>query len=62
MRQTENNTKILLRNLYRKILVPSKEGLEEIDLGIFTYRKDKSLDKEVYERLKTKRVDHFTGT
>lgn len=53
LKQAESNTKTLLRNLYRKILVPSKEGLKEIDLGIFTYGKDRSLDKEVYERLRT---------
>lgn len=53
LKQAEGNIRTLLRNLYRKIYVPSKDGLKEIDLGICTYGKDRSIDKEVYERLKT---------
>lgn len=53
LKQAEGNIRTLLRNLYRKIYVSSKEGFKEIDLGICTYGKDRSIDKEVYERLKT---------
>ncbi|GLI53725.1 ATP-binding protein [Thermodesulfovibrio yellowstonii] len=53
LKQAEDNIRTLLRNLYRKIYVPSKEGFKEIDLGICTYGKDRSIDREVYERLKT---------
>lgn len=53
VKKSEENIKVFLRNLYRKVYVPSREGLKEIDLGISTYGKDRSIDKEVYDRLKT---------
>ncbi|MDW7973389.1 MAG: hypothetical protein RMI01_09360 [Thermodesulfovibrio sp.] len=53
LKKSEENIKTLLRNLYRKVYVPSKEGFKEIDLGRYTYGKDRSIDKEIYERLKT---------
>ncbi|MEO0264541.1 MAG: DUF499 domain-containing protein [candidate division WOR-3 bacterium] len=53
LNQAESSTRALLRNLYRKIIVPTKDGFKQIDLGIGTYGKDRSIDQEVYERLKT---------
>lgn len=42
-----------LRNLYRLLLLPSKDELKEIDLGIPTYGADVTMNKEVYERLRS---------
>lgn len=41
-----------LRNFYRIVLLPCKDGFKEIDLGISTYGKEIILDVEVYDRLK----------
>lgn len=53
IKRLEGDIKISLRNLYRKVYVPSRNGLKEIDLGIAIYGKERSIDQEVYERLKT---------
>ncbi|MCX8028203.1 MAG: DUF499 domain-containing protein [Thermodesulfovibrionales bacterium] len=53
IKKSDECIKTLIKNLYRKICVPSKEGFKEIDLGISTYGQERSIDKEVYERLKT---------
>lgn len=45
--------KVKIRDLYRLIYVPSREGLKEIDLGKATYGMDLSIDRQVYERLKS---------
>ena len=42
-----------LRTLYRVVLIPSKDGFKEIDLGIPTYGAVKNIDKEVYDRLRS---------
>ncbi|MFN4228047.1 MAG: ATP-binding protein [Candidatus Ratteibacteria bacterium] len=42
-----------LRNFYRIVLFPGKNGFNEIDLGISTYGKEILLDREVYERLRS---------
>ncbi len=44
-----------LRDLYRKIYIASRDGIKEIDLGISTYGSDRSIDMEVYERLRQER-------
>lgn len=52
IKDIEKNTKFKIRSLYRTILVPSKEGFRNIDLGIPSYGKEISLDQEVYDKLK----------
>ncbi len=42
----------MIRNLYRIILIPSRNGFKEIDLGIKTYGTNNSIDQEVYKILK----------
>ncbi len=42
-----------IRSLYRLVLVPGKDGLKEIDLGISTYGMQSNIDDEVYERLRS---------
>lgn len=49
----EEELKENIRNLYRIIYLPKKDGLEEIDLGITTYGIEILIDKEIYERLKS---------
>lgn len=49
----EEESKEVLRNLYRTVLVPAKEGLKEVDLGRYTIGSGLSIDREVYERLKS---------
>lgn len=41
-----------IKNLYRVVLLPFKDGLEEIDLGQTTVGMDTSIDRRVYDRLK----------
>jgi len=41
-----------LRNLYRIVYLPTKGGVKEVDLGLVTFGKNISLDKEIYQRLK----------
>lgn len=52
IKQLENEVYYHLRKFYRFIFVPSKEGVKEIDLGIPTYGTEKSIDREVYQKLK----------
>ncbi|GFP33337.1 hypothetical protein HKBW3S42_01672, partial [Candidatus Hakubella thermalkaliphila] len=52
IKKAEAEVKERIRSLYRLILLPSKEGFKEIDLGIPTYGADVTIDKEVYERLR----------
>lgn len=41
-----------IRRLYRLIILPGKEGLKELDLGIPTYGEEKDIDQDVYETLR----------
>ncbi|MCW3133018.1 MAG: hypothetical protein N2V78_01630, partial [Methanophagales archaeon] len=52
-KKTEIEAKEHLRNLYRIVLLPSKDGFTEIDLGIPTYSAETTMDKEIYERLRS---------
>ncbi len=40
-----------MRDLYRVVLLPSKDNFTEVDLGIVTYGAETTIDREVYERL-----------
>lgn len=39
--------------LYRIVTIPGKEGFFDMDMGIPTYGEDKSIDLEVYEKLRS---------
>ena len=43
----------ILRRYYRKVFVPTKEGLKENDLGLPTYGETKKLDQAVYDKLRS---------
>ncbi|HDN83604.1 MAG TPA: ATP-binding protein [Candidatus Altiarchaeales archaeon] len=53
IKKAEGESKDYIRNLYRIVLLPSKEGLKDLDLGIPTYGADETIDKRVYGRLKS---------
>ena len=44
-----------LRRYYRTVLIPTKEGLKESDLGLPTYGVSKKLDEAVYDKLRLDR-------
>ncbi len=46
------DTKEYIRNLYRNVYIPTKDGLKLLDLGRHAYGMDNSIDHEVLERLK----------
>ncbi|WP_353684855.1 DUF499 domain-containing protein [Thermodesulfovibrio sp. 3907-1M] len=52
IKKAEASVKAALRDLYRKVYLPSRDGLKEIDMGIGIYGSDRGIDKEVYERLR----------
>ncbi|MGQ9561852.1 MAG: DUF499 domain-containing protein, partial [Candidatus Oleimicrobiaceae bacterium] len=41
-----------VRRAYRQLLIPARDGLKELDLGIPTYGEDRPLDEEVYDKLR----------
>ncbi len=49
----KEEVKTKIRDLYRLIIIPSREGLREINLGIPTYGREYMLDEEVYNMLKS---------
>jgi hypothetical protein len=53
IKEADTEAKDRIKGLYRIILLPSKNEFKEIDLGIPTYGKDFTIDKEVYERLRS---------
>lgn len=53
VKRTEKEAKRQVRELYRTVLVPSKDGFKEIDLGIPTYGDNIIIDGEIYEKLKS---------
>ena len=56
IKKFEEDVKLKIGSLYRHVLLPSKEGLKEINLGIPTYGKEYLLDEEVYNRLKGEEI------
>ncbi len=52
VRKTESEVKDRARNLYRLVLLPSRDGFKDIDLGIPTYGTEITITKEIYERLR----------
>jgi len=53
LKQTEADVRESIPRLYWLLSIPIREGVKEIDLGIPTYGEQKSLDQEVYEKLRT---------
>ena len=51
--KTEEVLKELIRKLYRMVLIPSKDGVKELDLGVPTYGDSRGIDEEIYDALKT---------
>jgi len=51
IKKTDEEIKEHLFRCYRKVSLPAKDGLKEIDLGIPTYGEEKSLDRGIYEKL-----------
>ncbi|MBT9130095.1 MAG: hypothetical protein DDT41_00359 [candidate division WS2 bacterium] len=49
----ESEIRDRIRRLYRTVLLPTKDGFKEFDLGIPTYRAGTSIAGEIYERLKS---------
>lgn len=52
MKKLDESITELLYRCYRKIHLPAKEGLKDIDLGIPTYGEEKPLDEQIYEKLR----------
>jgi hypothetical protein len=53
VKKAESSAKERIRNLYRILLIPSKTGFKEENLGMATYGIEKNIDEEVYEKLKS---------
>lgn len=53
LKDAERHSIDMLRRCYRLILVPTREGLAEMDLGIGTFGEIKPLDEDVFEKLKS---------
>ncbi len=52
LKDAEKTMQDMLRRCYRQILVPGRECLRELDLGIPTYGDTKALNDEVYDKLR----------
>ncbi len=53
IQKLKEEVKTKIRDIYRLIILPSREGFREINLGISTYGRDYMLDEEVYNILKS---------
>ena len=53
IKKAEMEAKERIRGLYRTVLLPSKDEFKEIDLGIPTYGAETTINKEIYERLRS---------
>jgi hypothetical protein len=53
MKKLDESITELLYRCYRKVYLPAREGLKDIDLGIPTYGEEKPLDRQVYEKLRS---------
>ncbi len=53
LKKFEDDAKARLRDFYRIVVIPSKGGLRDIDLGVGVYGSIRTLDEEVYNRLKS---------
>jgi hypothetical protein len=53
VKKAESELRDHIRTLYRLVYLPTKDGIKENDLGIPTYGSDTSIDREIYERLRS---------
>lgn len=53
LKDAEKSMHDMLRRCYRQILVPTRDSVKELDLGIATYGEMKAIDDEVYEKLRS---------
>ena len=53
LKDTQDDLADGVRRAYRLLLIPARQGLKELDLGIPTYGEDRPLDEEVYAKLRT---------
>jgi len=53
LKKEEENLKDSTRSLYRLTAFAGRDGLKEVDLGIPTYGEEKTLDEELYEKLRS---------
>lgn len=53
IKKAEMEAKERTRGFYRTVLLPSKDEFKEIDLGIPTYGAETTINKEIYERLRS---------
>jgi len=53
LKKLEGDLKEALRRLYRYVAIPTRDGYKKDDLGIPTYGMQKSIDEEVYDKLKS---------
>jgi len=53
VKQVEGELRNKIRSLYRLIILPSKKGLKEIDLGIPAFGEELTITREVFERLRS---------
>jgi len=53
IKRAEIEVKERVRGLYRIVLLPSRDEFKEIDMGIPTYGAERTIDREIYERLRS---------
>ena len=53
LKNADEGLKDAIRRLYRIVTIPGKDGFLDMDMGIPTYGEDKSIDLEVYEKLRS---------
>jgi len=52
IKEGESKARDNTRDLYRILLIPSPDGLKEIDLGAHTFGVELTIDREIYDRLR----------
>lgn len=52
LKKLEGDLPEAVRRLYRLVILPARDGWREQDLGIPTYGETKSLDQEIYDKLR----------
>jgi len=53
LKTIESGLKDSIRRLYRMVAVPEKDGFKEDDLGVPTYGEGKTLEVEIYDKLRS---------
>jgi len=55
-KKAKENIRTMIREAYRNLYIPGKDGFEHIDLGIPTYGEETNLGKEVLELMKSEGI------